>query len=51
MKIVIPGGTGQVGRLLARAFHAGGHEVVTLSRNPSSAPWRTIVWDARGAGV
>jgi uncharacterized protein len=50
MKIVIPGGTGQVGRLLARAFHAGGHEVVTLSRNPSSAPWRTIVWDARGAG-
>lgn len=50
MKIVIPGGTGQVGRLLARAFHAGGHEVVTLSRNPCRAPWRTIVWDARGPG-
>ncbi len=50
MKIVIPGGTGQVGRLLARAFHAGGHEVVTLSRNLVSAPWRTIVWDAHNLG-
>ena len=50
MKIVIPGGTGQVGRLLARAFHAGGHEVVTLSRNLVSAPWRAIVWDARSQG-
>jgi hypothetical protein len=28
MKIVIPGGTGQVGTLLARAFVADGHEVV-----------------------
>lgn len=50
MKIVIPGGTGQVGGLLARAFHAGGHEVVTLGRNPRRAPWRTIAWDARSVG-
>ena len=27
MKILIPGGTGQVGTVLARAFHGGGHEV------------------------
>jgi uncharacterized protein len=46
MKIVIPGGTGQVGRLLARAFVADGHEVVVLSRNPAKAPWRVIQWDA-----
>jgi uncharacterized protein len=46
MKIVIPGGTGQVGTLLARAFVADGHEVVVLSRNPSKAPWRVVRWDA-----
>jgi hypothetical protein len=46
MKIVIPGGTGQVGTLLARAFVADGHEVVVLSRNPGKAPWRVVAWDA-----
>jgi uncharacterized protein (TIGR01777 family) len=50
MKIVIPGGTGQVGTILARAFHNGGHEVIILSRNPASAPWRTVVWDAESIG-
>ena len=34
MKIVIPGGSGQVGTILARAFHADGHDVVVLSRRP-----------------
>ncbi|MFL6207865.1 MAG: TIGR01777 family oxidoreductase [Pyrinomonadaceae bacterium] len=46
MKIIIPGGTGQVGTMLARAFHAGGHEVVVLSRKPGSAAWREVAWDA-----
>lgn len=32
MRIVIPGGTGQVGTLLARKFHADGHEAVVLGR-------------------
>jgi uncharacterized protein (TIGR01777 family) len=50
MKIVIPGGTGQVGTILARAFHAGGHEVLVLSRNPVGAPWRVVPWDAEYAG-
>lgn len=50
MKIVIPGGTGQVGRVLARAFHADGHEVLTLGRSPVGAPWRTSTWDARTLG-
>ena len=45
MKIVIPGGSGQVGTVLARAFHADGHEVVVLSRNPRSAAWRVMRWD------
>ena len=30
MKIVIPGGSGQVGTLLSRAFHGDGHEVVVV---------------------
>jgi uncharacterized protein (TIGR01777 family) len=47
MKIVIPGGTGQVGTATARHFHSLGHEVVVLSRSPRVAPWRTVVWDAR----
>ncbi|CAM5277733.1 NAD-dependent epimerase [Streptomyces purpurascens] len=34
MKIVIPGGTGQVGTLLKRALSAAGHDVVVLSRRP-----------------
>jgi hypothetical protein len=47
MKIVIAGGTGQVGTILARAFHEDGHDVVVLSRSPEMAPWREVVWDAR----
>jgi uncharacterized protein (TIGR01777 family) len=50
MKIVIPGGTGQVGTLLARAFQASGDEVVVLSRRPGSAPWRVVAWDAATVG-
>jgi uncharacterized protein (TIGR01777 family) len=46
MKIVIPGGTGQVGTLLARAFTADGHDVVILSRNPRNSRWRMVAWDA-----
>jgi uncharacterized protein (TIGR01777 family) len=50
MKIVIPGGTGQVGTLLARAFTGDGHEVVVLSRRPEKAEWRVEKWDAKTAG-
>lgn len=50
MKIVMPGGTGQVGTVLARAFHQGGHEVVILSRSPEPAPWRVVAWDAETPG-
>ena len=38
MKIVIPGGSGQVGTMLARAFHRDGHEVVVLSRKSPPHP-------------
>jgi uncharacterized protein (TIGR01777 family) len=51
MKIVIPGGSGQVGTLLACAFVDGGHEVVVLSRKPGKAPWRTAGWDGETVGA
>lgn len=47
MKIVIPGGSGNVGMVLARAFHGSGHDVLVLSRNPKPAPWRVLPWDGR----
>jgi uncharacterized protein len=50
MKVVIPGGTGQVGTILARAFQERGHEVVVLSRQPRGAPWREVAWDAKSLG-
>jgi uncharacterized protein (TIGR01777 family) len=51
MKIVIPGGSGQVGTVLARAFHAEGHDVVVLSRRPADRPWRVVEWDATRPGA
>lgn len=50
MKIVIPGGSGQVGVMLSRHFHANCHEVVVLSRTPTPAPWRVVAWDAESLG-
>ena len=45
-KIVIPGGTGHLGSLLAEHFHAEGREVVALSRHQRRAlPWRWAPWD------
>ncbi len=51
MKVIIPGGTGQVGTLLARALVADRHEVVVLSRAPRPAPWKVVAWDAETVGA
>jgi uncharacterized protein (TIGR01777 family) len=51
MKVVIAGGTGQVGTLLARALHAAREDVVVLSRRSTAAPWRVVQWDARSIGT
>jgi NAD dependent epimerase/dehydratase family enzyme len=50
MKVVIPGGSGQVGTVLARYFHTQGDEVVVLSREPIAAPWRVLAWDGETLG-
>ena len=51
MKIVIPGGSGQVCQLLARHFHAQGVAVAVLSRSAAKTPWRTVQWDGCEAGA
>ena len=50
LKIVIPGGSGQVGSLLTRAFRAAGHEVVIVSRNPN-ASGSTVIWNGKTIGA
>lgn len=52
MRIVIPGGTGQVGGILRRALAAQGHDVVVLSRRPERLEpgVRHRVWDGREVG-
>lgn len=51
MRIVIPGGSGQVGGILARHFHVKGDAVTVLSRHRYDAPWKVIEWDGRTAGT
>jgi uncharacterized protein len=48
MKIVIPGGTGQIGQLLARSMRARGDEVVVLGR--TAAPG-VVAWDGKTIGA
>jgi len=51
MKIVIAGGTGQIGRLLTREFLADKHDIVVLSRKPVDGEARPMLWDGRSAGA
>jgi uncharacterized protein (TIGR01777 family) len=50
MRILIPGGSGQAGHILARYFHQRGHSVTVLSRRPQAAPWRVVHWDGATPG-
>lgn len=48
---MIPGGSGQVGSVLARYFSQRGHHVIVLTRGPHTAEWETVHWDAQTAGL
>ena len=50
LRVVIPGGSGQLGQVLARHFHEQGHCVTTLSRHPKPAPWKSIAWTGYDLG-
>lgn len=45
MKIIIPGGSGHLGRMLAAYFFAQGDEVIVLTRQPKPTPWGSLYWD------
>jgi uncharacterized protein (TIGR01777 family) len=51
VRILLPGGSGRVGRVLARHFHAQGHVVTVLSRKSYAAPWPVMMWDGRTPGA
>jgi uncharacterized protein (TIGR01777 family) len=57
MKIIVPGGSGFIGRALCSALVRGGHQVAVLSRNPREAacvldPVVTVVgWDGVNSGI
>ena len=63
LRIIIPGGEGHLGRLVARRFSSQGHRVTTLTRSPrhssvaarrqtssSLNAWETGVWDGKSLG-
>lgn len=44
LRIVIAGGSGQMGSTLAAHFQAAGHHVTVLTRAPYTANWPTVYW-------
>src|ERR1700722_891229 len=49
--VVLAGGSGLLGRLLARSLKAQGYDITVLSRSPQAdGPSRNIAWDARTLG-
>ena len=51
MRILMPGGSGQMGSVLARRFHEDGHSVVVVSRSPTLVPWKVTPWDGKSIGA
>ena len=51
MKIVIAGGSGQIGQVLLRAFKAAGDNVTLLSRRSDSSSSETVLWDGEALGA
>jgi uncharacterized protein (TIGR01777 family) len=49
-RIVISGGTGQIGGILARHFQERGHEITVIARYPKPASWRTLSWTGYSLG-
>jgi hypothetical protein len=50
LRIVLPGGSGLVGQLLASCFQQRGHQVTVLTRGPYAASWQTVHWDGEKMG-
>jgi len=51
LRIVMPGGSGHLGTVLANALHERGDDVVVISRAPLVLPWRVAGWEELAAEV
>src|SRR5205823_10477412 len=51
LRIVMPGGSGHLGTVLAEALHQRGDDVVVVSRAPSLLPWRVVGWEELAAEI
>ncbi|HKF25146.1 MAG TPA: NAD-dependent epimerase/dehydratase family protein, partial [Candidatus Acidoferrum sp.] len=49
-RVVLIGGSGHVGRLLAGHFHGQGIGVVVVTRTTFCSPWRVVAWDGTHSG-
>ena len=45
LRVVIPGGAGHLGRIVAGHLHAKGNAVTVLSRSGAVAPWQVVSWN------
>jgi uncharacterized protein (TIGR01777 family) len=43
--VVIPGGAGHLGRIIAEHLHAKGNAVTVLARSGEVAPWQVVSWN------
>ena len=45
LRVIIPGGAGRLGRIIAGHLHAKGNAVTVLSRSGAIAPWPVVSWN------
>jgi uncharacterized protein (TIGR01777 family) len=50
LRIVLTGGSGQVGAILARHFLSQGHIITVIARSVTQAPWKIVPWDGATIG-
>jgi len=50
LRIVLLGGSGQLGHILARWFTGLGRQVTVIARRPASGPSRSVEWNGREPG-
>src|SRR5260370_14514302 len=50
LRVVIPGGAGHMGQIVARQLHAQGNAITVLARPTAVAPWRVAWWSGANLG-
>ncbi len=50
LRVVIPGGAGHLGRIVAGHLHAKGNAITVLARTTAVAPWRVAWWSGANLG-